>query len=120
MKLAGTIALSVGMLLLVSSYSLPEEAELIRAFLDSPDIIRAQEEAAKNRLEPARIETISYASLCGAVGCQFSVLVVQHLERKGTNPQTASLLGLVHVGARGEISRVEHVVLAPFAEKDDS
>jgi hypothetical protein len=120
MKNSTLVAIIILCSLLAGGSSGPVQKDaVISAFLESPEIIHAVAEASKGGFEPGDIRTVPYGSLCGAVGCQSSVLVIQSLVRRETNPITQSLMGLVYMGTDKKISRVERVVLVPFAEVAD-
>jgi hypothetical protein len=86
------------------------------AFLKSPEIIQAQSEAKRDGYEIGEIQVIGYSGLCGAVGCQSRWLVIQGFSYKGTNPRSMSLMSLVGIGPKGNITSVKRVVLADFEE----
>lgn len=98
--------------------ALSDEA-IINAFLKSPEILQAKYDAEESGFEVGGVQAIPYGSLCGAVGCQQSYLVIQQLSRKGTNPSTMSLMCLVHIGPKGDITSAQRVVPVPFAELGD-
>lgn len=93
------------------------EKQLIQAFLDCPEIIKAQREFGE-RGEFAKPTVVLYNSLCGAAGCQYSALIAQkhESERRKANPMTMHILGLVNVGPKGDIVSVERVELIPFSK----
>ncbi len=93
----------------------PREKQIIEAFLGSPEIIRAQEQL-RNNANPKEIKILLYDGMCGAAGCQYSALVAQKFERKEANPFTTHILGRVHIGTKGNITRVERVGLVPYTE----
>ncbi|UCG51860.1 MAG: hypothetical protein JSW58_17120 [Candidatus Latescibacterota bacterium] len=97
----------------------PGEKDIIRAFLESPEIIRAQEEL-KNNAEPGETKILLYDSMCGVAGCQSSALVAQKYERRKVNPFTTHILGRVYIGTKGDIVRVERVGLIPFKDLVDT
>ena len=89
--------------------------EIIQAFLDCPDIVKAQKEFAAGA-EASTPKIILYNSMCGAAGCQYTALVAQKFERQRADPFVVHLLGYVHVGTNGKIALVERVELVPFRE----
>ena len=91
------------------------EEELIQAFLSCPEIVEAQEQF-ETGADAGSPKVLLYNSLCGAVGCQYTALVTQKYERRKVNPSTRHILGLVHVGTKGNIVKVERVELVPFGE----
>jgi hypothetical protein len=93
------------------------EKQLIQAFLDCPEIIKAQKEFG-DKGELGKPSIVLHNSLCGAAGCQYSALVAQkhESERRKANPMTTHILGLVHVGPKGDIVLVERVELIPFSK----
>jgi hypothetical protein len=97
----------------------PAEKDIIRAFLSSPEIIEAQDEF-KDSADPRETRILMYESLCGAVGCQSSALVAQEYQRDKANPFTSNILGRVHIGEKGNILRVERVILVPFKDLQDT
>ena len=102
-------------------YKVPSEKEIIRAFLDSPDIIAAREELGREFHE-GEITTVSYQHHGGYAGSQSSVLVIQKFERRKADPVSRCILGLVHMKTVGptrreiRITGVERVVLVPYME----
>lgn len=120
MKNSTLVAIVILCIFLAGGSSGPvQEDAVISAFMESTEIVHALAEAAKAGFEAGDVRTVPYGSLCGAVGCQSSVLVIQRLVRRETNPMTRSLMGLVYIGTDKKISRVERVVLVPYAEKAD-
>lgn len=97
----------------------PSEDDIIRAFLNSPEIIQAQEEY-KNNAEPKETKILFYESFCGVAGCQSAAIVAQKYQRKKVNPFIAHILGKVHIGTNGNIVHVERLILVPFKELKDS
>ena len=89
--------------------------EIIQAFLDCSDIVKAQKEFAVGA-EATAPKIILYNSMCGAAGCQYTALVAQKFERQRADPFAVHLLGYVHVGTEGKIALVERVELVPFRE----
>jgi len=104
-----------------SEYRVPTEMEIIRAFLDSPDIIDAREEFGAGFRE-AEITTVSYEYQGGYAATQSSVLVIQKFERRKADPSGRCILGLVHMRTVGptrseiRIIDVERVALISYAE----
>lgn len=114
------IAFVLMAMLLVSFANAQErvsEMQLIQAFLDCPEIIKAQKEFGE-RGEFGKPSVVLYNSMCGAAGCQYSALIAQKYEsqRRKANPMTIHILGLVHVGPKGNIVTVERVELIPFSK----
>ena len=97
----------------------PSEKDIIQAFLNSPEIIQAQEEF-KDKAELKETRVLLYDSLCGVAGCQSSALVSQEYQRKRANPFTTHILGRVYIGTNGNIIRVERVLLVPFKDLMDT
>lgn len=93
----------------------PSEQELIRVFLECPDIISAQKDLSKGA-KAGKPEILLYDSLCGAAGCQYSALVAQRFERRKADPFVTHLFGRVFVGPKNEITRVERVVMVLFRD----
>jgi hypothetical protein len=88
------------------------DEEIIRAYLECPEIVAAQNDIAKGaRLGAPRI--VFRNSACGAAGCQFTALVAQSYERRRADPFVMHLLAFVHVGPKNGIALVERVVLVP-------
>lgn len=58
------------------------------------------------------IETVRLGGSCGVVGCYTHTLVVMRIGRKGTNPQTGTVLARVDE-LNGKIIRVTPVELSP-------
>jgi len=97
----------------------PSDQAIIDAYLNSPEIIQAKIEASEKGLEFGDIQTIPYGSMCGAVGCQGSILVVEEVIRTGTNASTTSWMCLVFIGPKGDITRITRMALVPFEELDN-
>jgi hypothetical protein len=57
-------------------------------------------------------ETVSLGGSCGVVGCYTHTLVVMRISRKGTNPQTGTVLARVDE-LNGKIIRITPVELSP-------
>jgi hypothetical protein len=93
--------------------------EITQAFLDCPDIVKAQKEFAAGA-EASTPEILLYNSMCGAAGCQYTALVAQKVERQRADPFVVHLLGYVHVGTNGKIALVERVELVPFREIENA
>jgi hypothetical protein len=114
------IAFIIMTMLMVSFANAQErvsEKQLIQAFLDCPEIIKAQKEFG-DRGEFGKPSVVLYNSMCGAAGCQYSALIAQkhESERRKANPMTRHILGSVHVGPKGDIVTVERVELIPFSK----
>lgn len=116
------LMLALATLLLVPSSGARErvsEGEIIRAFLDCPEIINAQKKLEATA-EPSSPKILFNNSMCGVAGCQYNALVAQKFERRQANPSVVHLLGYVHVGPKGNITLVERVLLVPFKELEGS
>ena len=97
----------------------PSDDAIKDAFLRSPEIIQAKTEASADGFDFGDIRIVPFGFLCGAVGCQSSFLVIQELNRKGVNPNSRSLMCLVRIGPKDNITSVERVALVPFSELAD-
>jgi len=93
------------------------EDEIIDAFLNNPEISVAHDNFGDTiQRDPPSI--YYWEGMCGAVGCSYSVLVVQEFqsEKGQVNPWTRQLLGLVRISTSGEIQSVKRVKLVPYHE----
>jgi len=116
------LMLALATLLLVPSSGARErlsEGEIIRAFLDCPEIVDAQKKLEATA-EPSAPKIVLENSMCGVAGCQYTALVAQRFESRRVNPSVVHLLGYVHVGPKGNIALVERVQLVPFKELEGS
>ncbi|MEJ2721987.1 MAG: hypothetical protein P8181_12745 [bacterium] len=95
------------------------DQKIINAFLKSPETIDALAEAKVEGYEIGEVRLIPYRYLCGVAGCNSSVLVVQALDYKRTNPHSTSLMSLVRLDPKGNVTSVKRVVLVNFDELDE-
>ena len=102
---------------LIAQQQISDE-EIINAFMECPEIIAAQEELSKSA-QPGRPTIVIREMQCGAVGCQRRALVAQPFERRKVNPFIVHILGYVHIGPKGHITRVEKVNLKPENKLED-
>jgi len=94
------------------------DEEIIRAFLDCPQIMAAEKTLSRNA-QPGIPFIVLINHQCGAVGCQYSALVALPFERRRADPFVVHLLGYVHVGPKGHITRVERVELVSVTGLED-
>ena len=92
------------------------DQKIINAFLKSPETVDALAQAKANGYEMGEIRVIPYHYVCGVAGCNSSVLVVQGLDYKGTNPHSTSLMSLVYVDPKKNVTSVKRVILVDFDE----
>ena len=97
----------------------PSDEAIIHAFLESPEIAYARDQALDKGYEASDVQIVDSNFLCGVAGCQSSYLVIQKLSYHKTNPNSRSLMALVHIGPKGMITRVERVHLVPYKESTE-
>lgn len=113
--IAGLIS---GSVLVTPPRSIAGEAsddDILEAYRSDPAVAAELKKFREWGHEDAGPRKVTIESTCGVAGCGYSVLIVHTFGSTGVNPQTRSILALVHVGPLGEITSVKRMELKPIA-----
>ena len=88
---------------------------ILEAYTSDPAVAAEIKQFREWGYEDAGPRSVAMGSTCGVAGCDSSVLIVHAFGSTGVNPQTRSILALVHVDPFGEVTSVKRVELKPIA-----
>jgi hypothetical protein len=86
---------------------------LVKAFRNDPVIKNELRKYERGGYMDEGTTTVTVDGTCGIAGCDFATLVVRVYKSKGVNPQTRSVMGVVHWNAEKGITGVVRVELVP-------
>ena len=96
--------------------------DIVEAVKASPpvqaEISRVRKDINSRESTNEDIKIISLGGVCGVVGCGASYLAVITVHRRGTNPQSASVLATVHRSPKGVLGRVSVVELKAKGQEE--
>ena len=110
------VAILVGSVLLTPTRRVAAEEPspvILEAYRSDPEVVKAMNRFVERGYIAQSPRSVGFSSSCGVAGCGYSVLIVHSFEFDGTNPQSRSILALVHSGPLDNAPRVGLMELKP-------
>ena len=87
---------------------------VIKSFKENSDISSEIDRYKRQGYYEGNISIVGIGGVCGAAGCNRTLLVIQSLTSSGANPQTISVMAEISLSPFDEVDSVKMVTLVSF------